>query len=213
MSLSLFLICLTFSKLPLKLWQLIKPKQEKQPTTAVSVLQKLIMPALILIVPVMFVHNTFTEDEQSPVNYFLDKVDESSNPVFSYAIRWTLHAQPLLHPLGLKFEEKLHIYEDFSPLSHALAKVDILRHGDASLSAEQQQRRQYLVEQKTKLTVITNPANATIRIMNIGPKYRPGMTLKTGAYDIQVSAPGYKTYRRWHQVDAGEQTLTIDLSN
>ena len=212
MSLSLFLICLTFSKLPLKLWQLIKPQQEKQPTTAVSVLQKLIMPALILIVPVMFVHNTFTEDDQSPVNYFLDKVDESSNPVFSYAIRWTLHAQPLLHPLGLEFEEKLHIYESFSPVSHALAKVDILRHGDANLSAEQQQRRQYMVEQKTKLTISTNAANATIRIMNIGPKYRPGMTLKTGAYDIQVSAPGYKTYRRWHQVDAGEQTLTIDLS-
>lgn len=212
MSLSLFLICLTFSKLPLKLWQLIKPAQEKQPTTWLSVLQKLIMPAVILIAPVLFIHNSFTEDEQSPVNYFLDKVDESSNPVFSYAIRWTLHAQPVLHPLGLAFEEKLHIYERFSPMSHALAQVDILRHDTANLSAEQQSRRQYLVEQKTKLTIATNAPNATVRIMNIGPKYRPGMTLKTGAYDIQVSAPGYKTYRRWHQIEAGEQTLTIDLS-
>ena len=56
-----------------------------------------------------------------------------------------------------------------------------------------------MVEQKTKLNHLRQMRlNATIRIMNIGPKYRPGMTLKAGAYDIQVSAPGYKTYRRWH---------------
>ncbi|MBQ4832090.1 carboxypeptidase regulatory-like domain-containing protein [Pseudoalteromonas sp. MMG010] len=212
MSLSLFLICLTFSKLPLKLWQLIKPPQEKQSTTVVSVLQKLIMPAIILIAPVLFIHNTFTEDKQSPVNYFLDKVDESSNPVFSYAIRWTLHAQPMLHPLGLMFEEKLHIYENFTPISHALAKIDILRHGNTTISKEQQAKRQYLVEQKTKLTINTATPNTTIRIMNIGPKYRPGMTLKVGSYDIQISAPGYKTYRRWHQLDSGEQTLSINLN-
>lgn len=214
MSLSLFLICLTFSKLPLKLWQLIKPA----PTTVtnkkhpVTMLQKLIMPAVILIAPVLFINNTFTRDAQSPVNYFLTKVEESSNPVFSYAIRWTLHAQPVLHPLGLAFEDTLGIYERFSPLSHALAKVDILRHGDSSLSEGQQQRRQYMVEQKTKLTITTNAPNAIIRIMNIGPKYRPGLILKASSYDIQISAPGYKTYRRWHQIDAGEFTLSIDLN-
>ncbi|MEH6555567.1 MAG: carboxypeptidase regulatory-like domain-containing protein, partial [Pseudoalteromonas tetraodonis] len=177
--------CLTFSKLPLKLWQLIKPA----PTTVtnkkhpVTMLQKLIMPAVILIAPVLFINNTFTRDAQSPVNYFLTKVEESSNPVFSYAIRWTLHAQPVLHPLGLAFEDTLGIYERFSPLSHALAKVDILRHGDSSLSEGQQQRRQYMVEQKTKLTITTNAPNAIIRIMNIGPKYRPGLILKASSYD------------------------------
>ncbi|MFM9597556.1 hypothetical protein ACKI1O_50565, partial [Streptomyces scabiei] len=87
-----------FSKLPLKLWQLIMPTQTKQGFPIIALLNKLLMPAIILIVPVMFVSNSFTKDTQSPVNYFLEKVDESSNPVFSYAIRWTLHAQPLLHP-------------------------------------------------------------------------------------------------------------------
>lgn len=212
MSLSLFLICLTFSKLPLKLWQLIKPVDTTRKKHPSALLQKLIMPAIILIAPVLFISNSFTKDEQSPVNYFLTKVEESSNPVFSYAIRWTLHAQPVLHPLGLAFEETLGIYERFTPLSHTLAKVDILRHGDASLSAEQQQRRQYMVEQKTKLTITTNVPNATIRIMNIGPKYRPGMVLNASSYDIQISAPGYKTYRRWHQLDAGEYTLSIALN-
>lgn len=214
MSLSLFLICLTFSKLPLKLWLLIKPVSvnaidKKHP---LSWLKKLIMPAVILIAPVVLINNTFTKDQQSPVNYFLAKVEESSNPVFSYAIRWTLHAQPVLHPLGLAFEEKLGIYEHFTPLSHALAKVDILRHGDSSLSAEQQQRQQYMVEQKTKLTITSNAPNADIRIMNIGPKYRPGMVLNASSYDIQVSAPGFKTYRRWHQIESGEHTLAIKLT-
>lgn len=212
MSLSLFLICLTFSKLPLKLWQLIMPTQTKQGFSIIALLNKLLMPAIILIVPVMFVSNSFTKDTQSPVNYFLEKVDESSNPVFSYAIRWTLHAQPLLHPLGLKFEEHFHLYQQFSPLSHALAKVDILRHDATNLSAKQQQKRNYVVAQKTKLTVQSNAANFTVRIMNIGPKYKQGMILKSGSYDIQVSAPGYKTYRRWHQLDAGEQNLNIALT-
>lgn len=212
MSLSLFLICLTFSKLPLKLWRLIKPAQSDRGFSVLSMLQKLIMPAIILIVPVLFIQNSFTKDEQSPVNYFLDKVNESSNPVFSFAIRWTLHAQPLLHPLGLKFEEQFHIYDKFSPLSHTLAKVDILRHGAANLSPQQQQKRNYITNQKTKLTILSNATNMTVRIMNIGPKYKPGILLKTASYDIQVSAPGYKTYRRWHQLDAGEQTLTLTLS-
>ncbi|TMN71982.1 hypothetical protein CWB85_08970 [Pseudoalteromonas sp. S1727] len=212
MSLSLFLICLTFSKLPLKLWQLIKPQEQKPRFSALTLLQKLLMPALILIIPVMFVANSFTKDTQSPVNYFLEKVEESSNPVFSFAIRWTLHAQPLLHPLGLKFEEYFNIYQRFSPLSHTLASIDILRHDTANLSAEQQQKRNDVMSQKTKLTVQSNAADFTVRIMNIGPKYQPGISLKTGSYDIQVSAPGYKTYRRWHQLDAGEQQLTINLT-
>ncbi|MBH0019815.1 carboxypeptidase regulatory-like domain-containing protein [Pseudoalteromonas sp. SWXJ133] len=211
MSLSLFLICLTFSKLPLKLWRLIAPPKNTDKKHPITMLQKLIMPLLILILPVIFISNTFTKDEQSPVNYFLTKVEESSNPVFSYAIRWTLHAQPVLHPLGLAFEDKLKIYQHFSPLSNALANVDILRHSDTSLDAEQQQNRQYMVEQKTKLTITTNVPNANIRIMNIGPKYRSGMILRASRYDIQISATGYKTYRRWHQIDAGEQTLSIEL--
>ena len=96
-------------------------------------------------------------------------------------------------------------------MSNALANVDILRHSDTSLDAEQQQNRQYMVEQKTKLTITTNVPNANIRIMNIGPKYRSGMILRASRYDIQISATGYKTYRRWHQIDAGEQTLSIEL--
>ena len=45
------------------------------------------------------------------------------------------------------------------------------------------------------LTIKTNPANARVRIMNIGPKYKDGILLAPGKYDIEVSKSGYKTYR------------------
>ena len=64
---------------------------------------------------------------------------------------------------------------------------------------------------ETRLTILANVESATIRIMNIGPKYQPGMSLKPGAYDVQVSATGYETYRGWHQILAGEQDLEIIL--
>jgi hypothetical protein len=50
---------------------------------------------------------------------------------------------------------------------------------------------------RTSLNVEATPTNSKIRIMNIGPKYLPGMLLDNGQYDIEVSSPGYQTQRRW----------------
>ena len=61
------------------------------------------------------------------------------------------------------------------------------------------------------LTVATTPDDARVRIMNIRPRYRDGIGLAPGAYDIEVSAPGYFTYRRFHRLIAGEQVLRIEL--
>lgn len=47
--------------------------------------------------------------------------------------------------------------------------------------------------------------------MNIGPAYRDGIELLPGNFDIQVSAPGYQTYRGWRTVAAGAQEVTITL--
>ena len=63
----------------------------------------------------------------------------------------------------------------------------------------------------TELTVIPTPGDARVRIMNIQPRYRDGIQLTPGAYDIEVSAPGYRTYRRFHRLAAGEQVLRIAL--
>ncbi|GAA58418.1 hypothetical protein P20652_0272 [Pseudoalteromonas sp. BSi20652] len=60
------------------------------------------------------------------------------------------------------------------------------------------------------LTVITNPSDARVRIMNIGPVYQDAMELKEGKYDIEVTKAGYLTYRKWVVVDK-KTILTIEL--
>ncbi|MBO2663873.1 PEGA domain-containing protein [Shewanella algae] len=226
MSLSLFLICMTFIKLPLKTLQLFRPGASQASASEdgtgidenatesaksgkrrwLALTAKLLPPLLLLTLPVLLVQNRYTQDDTSPVNYFLTKVEQSGNIGFAYALRWTLHAQPLLHPLGLSFEQHTGIYQAFSPLAHSLAKIDLLHKSTpAPLKASE------LAPTETRLKVETNVNNANIRIMNIGPKYHPGIRLKPGNYDVQVSAPGYQTYRKWHSLNGGEQTLTIRL--
>lgn len=61
------------------------------------------------------------------------------------------------------------------------------------------------------LTLNTFPENAKVRIMNIKPRYQPGMTLPAGAYDVQVSAPSYKTLRTWITLDAEHQIFQARL--
>lgn len=61
------------------------------------------------------------------------------------------------------------------------------------------------------LTVHTSPQNATVRILNIRPMYKPGMELITGQYHIEVSARGYSTEKRWVDLDSGDDA-TVDFS-
>lgn len=217
MSLSLFLICLTIIKLPLKTLQLFHRESSQAINITdengklskrrwLSLPVKLLPPLLLLSLPVLLVQNRYTQDTASPVNYFLTKVEQSGNIGFAYALRWTLHTQPLLHPLGLSFEQHTGIYQAFSPLAHSLAKIDLLHKSiPTSLKANDSALT------KTRLKVETNVNNANIRIMNIVPKYHSGIRLIPGNYDVKVSAPGYQTYRKWHSLDGGEQTLTIRL--
>ncbi|CAM4256283.1 PEGA domain-containing protein [Pseudoalteromonas ostreae] len=60
------------------------------------------------------------------------------------------------------------------------------------------------------LTVATQPSDARVRIMNIKPKYENGIELKEGKYDVEVSKPGYTTYREWVVVDK-RTILTVEL--
>ena len=152
----------------------------------------------------------FTAQTNSPVNYFLVKVEKASNSVFSYALRWTLHAQPVLHPMGLAFENKTNIYQNTKPFIHVLAKLDE-QLPQWQLSNNQKKNMKDVIKGITRLTILPNVENATIRIMNIAPKYQSGMHLKPGAYDILVSANGYEAYREWHQLLAGEQNLEVIL--
>lgn len=60
------------------------------------------------------------------------------------------------------------------------------------------------------LTVITNPNDARVRIMNIKPVYQDAIELDEGKYDIEVSKAGYTTYRKWVTIDK-KTILTIEL--
>ena len=42
-------------------------------------------------------------------------------------------------------------------------------------------------------TVEVKPTGAQVRILNIAPPYRAGMTLAAGTYEVEASAPGYET--------------------
>ncbi len=51
-------------------------------------------------------------------------------------------------------------------------------------------------EKKYALTINATPSDSTIKIMNIGPKYYPGMLLAPGRYDVMVERKGYVTWRQ-----------------
>lgn len=57
---------------------------------------------------------------------------------------------------------------------------------------------------KGTLRITPIPANASIRILNITPKFYQGMELEPGRYHVDVSAAGYETQRLWVELSAGE---------
>ena len=56
-----------------------------------------------------------------------------------------------------------------------------------------------------RLFVKTEPINATIRIMNIKPRFIQGITLAPGSYHLEISAHGYETLNRWINLSSGEK--------
>jgi hypothetical protein len=67
-------------------------------------------------------------------------------------------------------------------------------------------------DSKPKLFVETKPKNATIRILNIGPKFYQGMPLKPGRYHVEVSRRGHETKKTWIRLEAGkDQKIEVGL--
>ena len=62
------------------------------------------------------------------------------------------------------------------------------------------------------LFVSTVPKHATIRILNIKPKYVEGMRLANGKYNIEVSAKGYRKKTVWVNYTSGmDNNINIQL--
>src|SRR5690554_3410396 len=55
-----------------------------------------------------------------------------------------------------------------------------------------------------ELTVNTNVDKPDIKIMNIGPKYREGIELTPGKYEILVEKEGYRSSRFWFELESSK---------
>jgi len=75
--------------------------------------------------------------------------------------------------------------------------------GEVLLSDLEEQRSTF------RLTVHA-PDAATVRILNIKPKYSSGMWLSAGNYHLEISKPGYQTYRQWVEI-ARDEEMTVTL--
>jgi hypothetical protein len=63
-----------------------------------------------------------------------------------------------------------------------------------------------------RLWVKTDPENARVRILNIKPKYTPGIALQPSRYFIEVFNPGYRMQRKWITLAEGEDKyVTVRL--
>ena len=67
---------------------------------------------------------------------------------------------------------------------------------------------------KSKLFVKTTPTDSRVRILNIKPKFYPGMELDPGEYHLEVSASGYLTQKKLVELSSGEdKTISIRLES
>ena len=61
------------------------------------------------------------------------------------------------------------------------------------------------------LHVNVTPADAKVQVMNIMPKFRQGMDLKPGSYDLKISHPKYKTLYKTVRVKSSTKIgLTLE---
>lgn len=229
MALSLFLVIMTALKLPMKgyaLWQgkksAAKTENETENTdgckrsTLINISVSLLGLLLIISLPLTLFKNRYTEQD-SAVHYFLSEINASTSPVIGYALNWVINTQPLVQPTGSALEQALGFVDSFSRNQAVFVLMD-------ERVLESNEKDHTIDNRGTSVTDIsggsasyplrirTNVAEAKIRVMNIGPAYRPGLLLKPGRYDIEVSAPGYRTERRWVNMEERKTEFEFALS-
>lgn len=62
------------------------------------------------------------------------------------------------------------------------------------------------------LHIKTAPQNATIRILNISPRYKDGIKLQNGNYHIEIAAKDYVAKKFWIKISERNKHLDISLS-
>ncbi len=109
------------------------------------------------------------------------------------------------------FPVTMYVKKDAPPFKQGQSVSVLAIDGDLAITQEGKIPLSNLEAQRSsfRLTINTQPS-ATVRILNIKPKYSDGMWLSPGEYHIEVTKPGYKTYTQWIVVDS-DKTLRIKL--
>lgn len=75
-------------------------------------------------------------------------------------------------------------------------------HSKTSVNSEQASAPRYA------LTVIPEPKDAVVRVLNIREKYSDDIQLQAGRYHLEVSRPGFISIKNWIRI--GEEDLTVN---
>jgi hypothetical protein len=202
MAISLVLICLTLCTLPAKYYGMIGNK-----TGMGGVILSFFFIPIILLIP-MSLSSSYTLVESNPtINYFFKKMDEQVSPLYSMLLRWTLNTQPFMLPIGEGINNVMGIYEGFDYPALVLNQWDEEFNKIRDLAGEIKTNHQMAT-----LYISRFPHDARIRIMNIGPKFKQGMMLPFGKYDIEVSHSKYQNIRKWVELKKSQEQLNINLS-
>ena len=211
MALSLFLVILTTLKLPMKALRLLsgaesgsireesrdsEPKFRKFRGPVISAM----MMMLIFLVPLTIARNDYTTTD-STVYYFFDAVNDSSSPLVGYTLNWVMNAQPVVQPIGTWLEGSIGLATLFERSQGVFALLDTVVFSDHETRSSGKPTVPAVSTDLVPLTIVSNADSANVRIMNIGPRYRPRILLPPGRYDIEVSAIGYIAKRRWVKLD------------
>jgi hypothetical protein len=62
-----------------------------------------------------------------------------------------------------------------------------------------------------RLTVDSNPVDAKIKLLNIPTKYKKGVMLKPGTYQVEISRDGYEPFNTVAEIKDADVTLPISL--
>lgn len=131
-------------------------------------------------------------------------------------------AQNLLRVMQFEREQKIEglkqevfdalARDDLSGSKKALEKLNDFGVSVAEVDAgiADLEQRQAAADMLT-LTIQTTPADAAVRILNIGPAYNPGMKLQPGNYKVEVSKPGYQQHVSMFELKQGQEMYAVEL--
>jgi len=106
--------------------------------------------------------------------------------------------EKILPPVKKMEPKTMYLKEDVPPFKHGEAVTVLSIEGELAITERGEIALVHLEDERTTFTLtISSLKNATIKILNIKPKYHDKMWLKTGKYHVEVSKQGYKKHRQW----------------